>query len=286
MKLPFIKISILALAISLMTLASPVWAVKGIAFVHGTGENDDALNDYWTSSVVNQISNGRPHVVVNCDFEEFAWTNAAAGCLAGYLDDFISSNNIDDLVVITHSHGGNVMRWILSNPTWDPRYPSIIATTSKVTAIAPTSLGTPLANAVVDGNVFENILGWILGYDSDAVKMQQTSWMAYYNQYWLLGTNGRPALPVYFQSVVGTDVDSSPFDGDSYCGGILNQIALEVTQNWLNSCSDGFINCTSQAGAGVVWFYDTDLTSGDEPLSHQQSRRGCFNLSNILKNNI
>jgi hypothetical protein len=53
-------------------------------------------------------------VVINCDFEKYMWTSDAAGCLAGTLYDFITSRGIDDLVVITHSNGGNVMRWILS----------------------------------------------------------------------------------------------------------------------------------------------------------------------------
>ena len=285
MKLHTVKIIAIALLFFISTIATSCWAVKGLAFVHGTGANNDALNDYWTSSVVSDISDGRARVVINCEFDLYAWSDGAAGCLAAQLTDFMQANNIDDLVVLTHSNGGNVMRWILSNPTWDARYPAIINTVSKVTAIAPSSLGTPLADAVISGNEFEGLLGWILGYQSDAVRMQQTSWMAYYNQYWFYGTSGRPALPVYFQSVVGSDVDSSPFDGDSYCGGYQYQLGLETTQNWLDSCSDGFLNCSSQAGAGVVWFYDKWKTKGKEPLSHHQSRRGCFNLSSILKTN-
>src|SRR5690625_6151807 len=121
-------------------------------------------------------------------------TEEAAGCLACQLYSFINSRNIDDLVVITHSNGGNVMRWIMSNPTWDSRYPAIIEAVRWVNALAPSSLGTPLADAVMQGNVFEASLGWILGYQNDAVRMQQTSWMQVYNNEWLYGTAGRPAL--------------------------------------------------------------------------------------------
>jgi hypothetical protein len=274
----------------MLFFSSPLLAEKGVAFVHGTSDNSDALNDYWTQSMVNSVVAGLPnssnHVVINCNFNEFMWTNGAAGCLAGQLTNFINNNNIDDMIVITHSNGGNVMRWILSNPTWDARYPAIINTTSKVTALAASSLGTPLANAVVSGNVFEQILGWLLGFASDAVKMQQTSWMAYYNTNWLLGTSGRPALPVPFRNVVGSDVESAIWDSDSYCAGYTNQVALEFTQNWLDSCSDGFLNCSSQYGAGSLWFFDTWRTKGGEPLSHQQSRRNCFNLDTILRNDL
>ncbi len=270
--------------------ASPTLAVTGVAFVHGTGQQTDALNDYWQAGFVNSVRQGLPntskYLVVNCDFTQYMWTSGAAGCLATQLTNFINGQGITDLVVITHSNGGNVMRWILSNPTWDSRYPNIISKIRWVNALAPSSLGTPLADAVVSGTVFEQAVGWLLGYANDAVRMQQTSWMASYNASWLLGTAGRPALPKGFWDVVGTDVDSSPFDPDSYCGGYTLNVGLEVTQAWLASCSDGFLNCTSQAGAGQVWFYDTSVTAGSEPLSHNQSRRQCFGLDVILRNDL
>jgi hypothetical protein len=110
--------------------------------------------------------------------------------------------------------------------------------------------------------------------------------MATYNANNLYGTSGRPALPKPFRSVVGTDVDSSPFDSDSYCGGYTENVGLETTQNWLNSCSDGFLNCSSQSAAGSVWFQDKQRTTDAEPLSHNQSRRACFNLNNILRSDM
>jgi hypothetical protein len=271
-------------------LALGLMANTGVAFVHGTGKNTDALNDYWTSDFVQSVTRGLDnpanYTVINCDFEQFMWKNEAAGCLATALYQFITSKQITDLVVITHSNGGNVMRWILSNPTWDSRYPVIIDAIRWVNALAPSSLGTPLANAVTNGTVFESALGWLLGYDNDAVKMQQTHWMSYYNQSWLLGTAGRPALPVGFWSIVGTDVETSLFDPDSYCGGYHLNLGLEITQAWLQSCSDGFLDCSSQAGAGQVWYYDHQFTDGDEPLSHAQSRRDCFGLDELLRNDL
>ncbi|MEM8998186.1 MAG: hypothetical protein AAGF23_25610 [Acidobacteriota bacterium] len=274
----------------LLLAAAPAFATTGVAFVHGTGAQTDALNDYWTGEMVQSIIQGLPdasnHVVINCDFEQYMWTSAAAGCLAGQLDGFINARGITDLVVITHSNGGNVMRWILSNPTWDSRYPNIISKVRWVNALAASSKGTPLADAVTSGTVFEQALGWLLGYASDAVRMQQVAWMAYYNDNWLYGTAGRPALPKGFWNVVGTDVETSIFDGDSYCGGYTLNLGLEITQAWLDSCSDGFLECTSQAGAGSTWFYDIQRTNGDEPLSHNQSRRKCFGLDVILRNDL
>ena len=274
----------------LAAVASPAIAATGVAFVHGTGAQSNALDDYWTRAMVDSVRQGLPnpadYLVVNCDFSQYMWTSGAAGCLATQLHNFVTARNITDLVVITHSNGGNVMRWILSNPTWDSRYPTIISRIRWVDALAPSSLGTPLADAVMNGTVFEQSLGWLLGYQSDAVRQQQLSWMAYYNAHWLLGTSGRPALPRGFWNVVGTDVETAIWDGDSYCGGYSLNVGLEITQAWLSSCSDGFLDCSSQAGAGTVWFYDTAVTAGDEPLSHNQSRRKCFGLDVVLRNDL
>lgn len=270
--------------------ASTAVANTGVAFVHGTGKQTDALNVYWTAAMVNSVRQGLPnqanYVVINCDFEQYMWHSAAAGCLAGQLSSFISSKAITDLVVITHSNGGNVMRWIMSNPTYDARYPNIIAKIRWVNALAPSSAGTPLANAVIAGNVFESSVGWLLGYKSDAVRQQQTSWMATYNANNLYGTAGRPALPKGFWTVVGTDVDTAVWDGDSYCGGWFENLGLETTQLWLSSCSDGFLDCSSQSAAGRVWFQDKSRMAGAEPLSHNQSRRPCFGLDVILRNDV
>ncbi|NRA72775.1 MAG: hypothetical protein HRU24_17385 [Gammaproteobacteria bacterium] len=280
----------ISMLLSFMLFSATSSANQGLAFIHGTGNQTDAYNDYWTGSFVNSVRQGlnnpSKYTVINCDFDQFMWKSQAAGCLAQQLTTFITDQNITELVLLTHSNGGNIVRWVLSNPTYDSRYPNIINKISKVIAIAPSSLGTPLADAVNQGNAFIRSLSWILGYGSDAVKQQQVSWMNYYNQNWLLGTAGRPNLPVPFKTIIGSDVESAIWDGDSYCAGYQYQVALETTQNWLDSCSDGFLNCSSQRGAGSVWFTDKQRTAGREPLSHQQSRRDCFNLDTIIKNDI
>ena len=279
----------------LLVMASLVWATPvqsntGVAFVHGTGKQTDAFNDYWTSSMVNSVTQGLSNpgnfVVINCDFEQYMWTAPAAGCLADQLSSFINQRNITDLVVITHSNGGNVMRWIMSNPTWDSRYPAIISATRWVNALAPSSLGTPLATAVMEGNVFESALGWLLGYQNDAVRMQQPSWMASYNANWLYGTSGRPALPKGFWNVVGTDVRAAVWSSNAYCGGYFQSVGLNITSAWLSSCSDGFLECSSQEGAGSTWFRDTQRMSSSRVLNHNQSRRDCFGLDTILRNDL
>ncbi len=284
------RILVALLFASVVPLKHAAAVTTGVAFVHGTGNQTNAYNDYWQPTMVNTVrqglSNQANYVVVNCDFTQYMWDSRAAGCLAGQLSSFISSRGITDLVVITHSNGGNVMRWIMSNPTYDSRYPGIISKIRWVNALAPSSAGTPLADAVIAGNVFESSLGWLLGYKSDAVRQQQTSWMAYYNQNNLFGTAGRPALPKGFWDVVGSDVETAVWDSDSYCGGYALNVGLEVTQAWLSSCSDGFIECSSASAAGTLWFKDITRTAGKEPLSHNQSRRACFNLEKILRDDL
>ena len=266
------------------------FANTGVAFVHGTSKHTNATADYWGADFINSVRQGLPnqanYTVINCDFEQYMWDSRAAGCLASQLTSFIDARGITDLVVITHSNGGNVVRWIMSNPTYDSRYPNIINKIRWVNALAPSSRGTPLADAVMAGTVFESALGWILGYKNDAVRMQQQSWMAQYNANNLYGTAGRPALPKGFWAVVGQDVETAIWDSDSYCGGYHLNLGLEITQAWLGSCSDGFLECSSQAGAGQVWFRDIQRTAGKEPLSHNQSRRKCFNLDVILRNDL
>lgn len=285
-----IRTIVLATLLASAATLGTAQAATGVAFVHGTSKHTDAASDYWTHANIDSIRQGLPdpgdYVVINCDFTQYMWHDDAAGCLAGQLQSFIAAHDITDLVVITHSNGGNVMRWILSNPTYDSRYPNIISKTVRVNALAPSSTGTPLADAVMNGTVFEAAVGWLLGYQNDGVRQQQQSWMVFYNGNYLYGTSGRPALPKTFRSVVGTDVDSSPFDGDSYCGGYSQNVGLEVTQNWLDGCSDGFLNCSSQSAAGTVWFQDKSRMAGSEPLSHNQSRRACFGLDSILRTDM
>jgi len=286
------RIRTIVLAALLATAATlgSAQAATGVAFVHGTSKHTDAASDYWTHDNINSIRQGLPdpanYVVINCDLTQYMWHDDAAGCVAGQLQSFIAARGITDLVVITHSNGGNVMRWIMSNPTWDSRYPGIISRIRWVNALAPSSAGTPLADAVMAGNMFESALGWLMGYKNDAVRMQQVSWMASYNADWLYGTSGRPSLPRSFYSVVGTDVRSAPFTANANCGGYLQSVGLEFTQNWLASCSDGFLNCSSQSAAGYVWFQDTQRTEKQRVLNHNQSRRNCFGLDVILRNDL
>ncbi|HAU1129441.1 TPA: hypothetical protein JBI08_03775 [Legionella pneumophila] len=260
---------------------------QGIAFVHGTRDHrEDAYGGYWKIDFIQSISQtlAKPenHYVVHCDFSQYMWHEDAANCVANQLLEFINDKNVSSLTVYTHSDGANIMRWILSNPTYDGRYMTLKRKISQVIAIAPSSGGTPLADEVLNGGIFETSLAWLLGYLSDAVKQQRVGDMLIYNEELLLGSKGRPSLSIPFKVIVGTDVYASPFSTSSYCNGYMLNSGLKIAKLYLNQCADGFLNCDSQAQAGEVWFYDIDKTDYNLPLSHNQSRHSCFGLDQIL----
>ncbi|CEK10315.1 hypothetical protein [Legionella hackeliae] len=263
----------------------------GIAFVHGTNDHrTDADGGYWKRDFIDAVADGLPNpennIVLACDFSHYMWHEAAAGCVADQLLDFIKNKQITKLIVYTHSNGANVIRWILSNPSYDARYASVTKTISQIIALAPSSGGTPLADAVIDGHSFESKVGWLLGYQNDSVKQQRIGDMALYNADILFGTMGRPSLPVPFRVVIGTNVTASPISKASYCNGYLLNTGLKLTQFYLDDCSDGFLNCRSQTIAGKIWFYDWQKTINQTPLSHNQSRHSCFGFEKIIRRDL
>jgi len=263
----------------------------GIAFVHGTNDHrDDADGGYWKRDFLDIMSSALPdnnnYVVINCDFRQSMWDEAASGCAADQLLAFINRKKITRLVVYTHSNGGNVIRWILSNPTYDPRFATLTQHISEVIALAPSSGGTPLADEVMDGSIFSESMAWLIGYRNDSVQQQRVGDMAVYNNELLFGSSGRPSLPVPFRVVIGSDVTSSPFSSASYCNGYTLNVGLKFTRLYLEDCSDGFLNCESQSTAGTLWFMDVDKTDDQTPLSHSQSRHHCFGLERILRTDL
>lgn len=259
----------------------------GIAFIHGTQDHRaDAYGDYWKvdfiASVTSALPNPDNYFVVHCDFNQYMWDAAAGDCVAGQLADFIQEKNLSSLTLFTHSNGANVIRWVVSNPTYDSSYMIVRQKTNKIIAITPSSGGTELADEVLNGGIFHTGVGWLLGYLGNAIKQQRVADMRIFNEELLLGTHGRPSIPIPFQSIVGTDVVASPFSASSYCNGYLYNSSLKITKLYLDKCSDGFLSCASQAAAGQVWFYDKEKTYKKQPLSHNQSRHSCSGLDQIL----
>ncbi|MBI2786856.1 MAG: hypothetical protein HYX60_11385 [Legionella longbeachae] len=288
MDLKRILITLFLYLFSVLSFAVPEQNTNlGIAFVHGTNDHrEDAYGGYWKADFIEAITQSLPNpensYVVHCDFSKYMWEEDAAGCAINQLLDFIDDKKISSLIIYTHSNGANVMRWILSNPAYDSRYLRLQDKINQIIAIAPSSGGTPLADILLNGGVFEASLSWLLGYTGDAVKQQRVGDMSIYNEEVLFGTPNRPPLPVPFKTVIGTDVIASPISSASYCNGYMLNSGLKLTKLYLDPCADGFLNCSSQSVAGTVWFYDKDRTVDNLTLSHNQSRHSCFGLENIL----
>ena len=263
----------------------------GIALIHGTSDHRlDADGIYWkrefTDYLRHSLPNPENYLIVACDFTHFMWDEEAAGCTVDQLLAFVDNQNITKLTLYTHSNGGNVIRWILSNPTYDKRYLRLNKVIKQVRAIAPSSGGTPLADEILNGDLLSATLGWLLGYANDSVKQQRVGDMALYNDQILLGTVGRPALPVPFRVIAGSDVAASPFSNASYCNGYVYNSGLKITKAYLDYCSDGFLDCSSQMAAGQLWFLDVQKTTDQLTLNHNQSRHSCFGLEQILRNDL
>lgn len=260
---------------------------QGIAFVHGTSDHrEDAYGDYWKAdfvqSVAQKLVKPENFYVVHCDFTRYMWDEDAGDCVVKQLQEFIQDKNINTLTVYTHSNGGNVMRWILSNPSYNSQYAELNHKIKQIIAIAPSSGGSPLADEIFYGNFFEVDLAWLFNYVSDALKQQRVGDMVVYNEELLFGTKGRPSLPVPFKVIVGTDVSASPFSSPSYCNGYFINAALKVSKLYLEDCADGVVNCSSQIKAGDLWFYDKDKTDDNGPLNHNQSRHSCLGFDKLL----
>ncbi|MBA2710378.1 MAG: hypothetical protein H0U57_07300 [Tatlockia sp.] len=263
----------------------------GIAFLHGTNDHrQDAESEYWksdfTKAIAEVLRKPENKFVVHCNFTYYMWEEPASGCLADQLLEFIDDKKITKLILYTHSNGANVIRWILSNPTYDPRFMRLTKIIHQVNAIAPSSGGTILADDAVDGSPFEASLSWLLGYRNNAVKQQRIVDMAIYNDETLLGTKGRPSLPAPFRAIIGTDVAASPFLSSSYCNGYFLNAGLKVTKGYLEKCADGYLDCSSQIQAGSIWFYDYQKTNGNLTLNHNQSRHSCAGFEQILRNDL
>ncbi|MGC1182104.1 hypothetical protein [Legionella sp.] len=261
--------------------------IPGIAFVHGTGDHRfDAYGIYWKIDFIDSVSQGLPdpenYYVVHCDYNKYMWDEEAGDCTANQLLKFINNKNISSLTVYTHSNGGNVLRWILSNPTFNTHYQLLKDKIKQVIALTPSSAGTPIADIALNGNVLGSNLCWLLGFERDAIKQQRIGDMRIYNEELLFGTLGRPVLPVPFKTVVGTDVIVSPLSSASYCNGYLLNSGLKISKLYLDKCADGFLSCDSQKAAGEVWFYDKDKLKDSMVLNHNQSRHTCFGMDKIL----
>src|SRR5437879_1550774 len=112
--------------LTLLLTAVAVNAKVGVVFIHGKGGADLAqpgvARAYWTEDMIRATTKNYavPYLVCSYDGTQYMWI--AGGQVAGQIYNWMYANAIDQIVIETHSFGGVVIRWILSNPSYDSRY--------------------------------------------------------------------------------------------------------------------------------------------------------------------
>jgi hypothetical protein len=263
-----LALPVVAAVLLAASFAPPAEARSGAVFVHGAGSN--FLNDvggaraYWTEDMLRASTRNWtvPYLVAHYDSNQFMWVGA--GQVAGQIYDWMTANAIDDIVVNTHSFGGTILRWIMSNPGYDWRYPAITSRIRWVNTIAAPHKGSEAANlaGTLSGSWLTGWLVNLVGANTDAHKNCRTDWMAYYNQYYLFGTAGRPALPRSVYTIAGTGLWNDFAHSEDYGLATLSGIA------GLPGEDDGMVAQYSAQGVGFVWF----LTAAN----HHHNRRNDY----------
>jgi hypothetical protein len=243
-----------AVALCLILGSVSAFARTGVVFIHGKGGSDLATPSvaraYWGEDMIRATTKGFtiPYLVCSYDGTQYMWV--AGGQVAGQIYNWMMANAIDDIVIETHSFGGVVIRWILSNPTYDSRYQPIISRIRWVNSIAPPNKGSEAAN--VAGTLSGSWLtGWItslVGQNNNATLNCTTSSMAYYNTYYLNGTAGRPALPKTIYNIAGTGLWNDFIHAEDTGLATLSGVVGMPGED------DGMVSQYSAQAVGVVWF--------------------------------
>jgi hypothetical protein len=241
-------------AVALGGLAATAQARPGMVLIHGKGGANLAdaavARAYWGEDMIRASSKGYtvPYLVCHYDGSQYMWV--AADQVAGQIYDWMTANQIDDIVVNTHSFGGTVIRWILSNPTWNTRYQPIIDRVRWVNAIAAPHQGSEAADlaGTLSGSWLTGWLVDLVGQNTNSTANCRTDWMAYYNQYYLKGTSGRPPLPRQVYTIAGTGLWNDFAHSEDYGLATLSGIAGMPGED------DGLVSQYSAQGVGVVWF--------------------------------
>src|SRR4051794_27186981 len=244
---------VVALALLLIT-ALAAEGKTGVVFIHGKGgaslATPSVARAYWTDDMIRATTKGYtiPYLICSYDGTQYMWV--AGGQVAGEIYNWMNANAIDDIVVETHSFGGVVIRWILSNPTYDSRYQPIINRIRWVNSIAPPNAGSEAANlaGTLSGSWLTGWMVDLVGQNNDSTRNCSTSSMSYYNQYYLKGSAGRPALPKTVWNIAGTGLWNDFAHSEDYGLATLSGIAGLPGQD------DGMVAQYSAQAVGTAWF--------------------------------
>ena len=243
-----------ALSLILLLAAVAAQAKTGVVFIHGKGGTDLAsasvARAYWTDDMIRATTKNYtiPYYICHYDGTQYMWV--AGGTVASQIYNWMTANAIDDLVIETHSFGGVVIRWIMSNPTYDAHYPPIISRIRWVNSIAPPNKGSEAANlaGTLSGSWLTGWLVDLVGQKNNSTTNCTTSSMSYYNQYYLYGTSGRPALPKTIYNIAGYGLWNDFAHSEDYGLATLSGVAGMPGED------DGMVSQYSAQAVGVNWF--------------------------------
>ena len=207
----------LVLAALLSSVSLPARATCYAAYIHGklnsiaggrsnlapgSGATDSDRRDYWRNGASDTfgdfvlwsgINAGCTVLVTGYDGTAGFWDAAASGAVAAQLNQFISQNQIPDgqLILIGHSMGGLVARWIVNNGVggaayynYNGDYATIARKTKNIISVSGAHLGSPVASAAygssdtICGNFVGTLAGW-LGARDDSTYWLTTLQMEY-----------------------------------------------------------------------------------------------------------
>lgn len=194
MKTRSILLAAIAAMVGLVSAASEAKAECYIAYVHGKGDDlspgvasDTARANYWRRdssdtygdfvrySARTYSSTGCRVLITGYDGRASFWDSESAGRVASQINNFITANNIPDrqLIIIGHSMGGLVTRWILNNGVpgalyynyRGEQYSRIVQATRYFITVATPHLGSEAADAVygTSDTLCGNFVGWFVG---------------------------------------------------------------------------------------------------------------------------
>lgn len=270
------------LVVVVALFSSIVFAKTGVVFVHGKGpahlREPVQAWDYWGMELLGNATKQftAPFLVAHYDGRLFM--SDAAQVVCKQIRDFMQHNKVDRIIINTHSFGGVVVRYILSNTTENADYQAIASAAAMVNTIAAPQTGSESADL---SDTFENcgLTHWLvewLDVNNASTHNTRTADMAYYNEHFLLGTEGRPSLPVQFYNVAGTGVWNDffytlhPEDAGLALISALTHFAFS---------NDGVVSVKSAQAVGTRWFETT--------ANHHHSRRDDYvNIGKLLATDV
>jgi hypothetical protein len=249
-----------------------------------------AVDTYWQQATLDSErtradGSKRPYAVLGCALAaETPWPNASpvrnvtkkpepgtGACAAAQITKFLdgpdgapgTADDVKDVVIITHSGGSNVARYVLQQHSARPEFERVHAAARGFIGIAAPNHGTFLADWMFTfgslGSVASSLTRLFGGegfFDDDGVAFIRTTSMASFNRdpaKFADLSKDVAGVPAFMAS--GTFPDTKGDEAKVACGGSAETKGLALLHSlymgkddlptFRDECSDGFISCRS-----------------------------------------